>query len=64
MADTVINYGQTKEQVALRLAEVVARAEGHTLGSLGGTATRDYILSTYRQCWLCVIGSEWKEKGK
>lgn len=63
MADTVVNYGKSKEQVALELLDFVARAEGKILGTVSEkNLDRHYILSTYHECWAVVHGSEPEKK--
>jgi hypothetical protein len=57
--DTTVHIGENSpEQVAYKLLEEIAFAEGKSLrpGMTGQKADRAYILSTYWECWRVVQG--------
>ena len=65
--DTIVHIAENSpEQVAFRLLESIAFAEGKSLrpGMRGQKADRAYILTTYWECWRVVQGvgtEEWDE---
>ena len=57
--DSIVHLAENSpEQVAYKLLEEIAFAEGKSLrpGMTGQKADRAYILSTYWECWRVVQG--------
>ncbi len=50
MADT----DQTPQAIALRLLEIIAKAEGKRLELIGSDVPKDWILGTYAECLATV----------
>ena len=65
--DTIVHIVENSpEQVAYKLLEMIAFAEGKALRAcaMGPKADRAYILSTYWECWRVVQGvgtEEWDD---
>ena len=65
--DTIVHIAENSpEQVAYKLLESIAFAEGKSLRAdmTGQKADRAYILTTYWECWRVVQGvrtEEWDE---
>lgn len=64
MADkaTVVHIGENSpEQVAFKLLEIVAEIEGKVLhphsGNRNQAPSREWVLDTYKECWLATHGS-------
>ena len=57
MADTVVHMGENSpEYVAYKLLVDIANVENKTLHRGNEAATREYILTTYAQCFRVVRG--------
>lgn len=59
MSDAPINFGKSKEEVALELFRMIVKSEGHN--PLVGLP-REYALTTYFECLQVTTGYEPKKK--
>ena len=58
MAETVVHIGENSpEQVAYKLMDIIGSVEGKVFYQDQNSADRTWILDTYAECLLAVVGS-------